>query len=630
METPNRSRRFGTHLVREIALRIDEVDDQFELLDTIDRIIVSDDGSQPRDKTVREAIPEILRKSMDCLRAKRANAFVVINDHPPRVFPGQEDWRLPPAGLDGKLNEFTYFAHDNGSTFVVPFRVELSSKGDRRNYLTVSFAYWAPFDYNFRSDEARRFADALAQQCTIMLKHWVASDLERARRNIVNKYFATRLNEEKRWHALAENFLAFMPTWEPAGIDQFPKVQILTYEGDESSIILRNMDQPDGGTRTFVDEKILLVSQTICGLLVEAHCRGEQLDFLYVDPTEETYRGRYSAYLLDEMPKSELVIPIYDDNQLLGMVNLEHKDAGAFSPVHIAMLRKGAAEIAPMVAALLHEEVQERRQTRQHLYVLHRILEKLARTYRHKIGQHVQIAKLAVDGLADLADSLTGSDKKFFDRLTKAVGDFFTASDAFVKHLPDYVNFGRVAIFEEAQRVFNEFDPNDMEAMDGIAMTFACDIDEKTEVYASALVREHIYNLLKNSLDEVRRRRNSNEIETGFVSMRLCRKSRSDRFHKSDSIDLIVVEISDNGGGLTKENEKKFGTFGWSSKDEGFGSGFGVASAIEFLNTIGGEFSFKNDHPDGLSVQAAMEVFTPEIHDQRAKKANEAFRHNKS
>jgi signal transduction histidine kinase len=59
--------------------------------------------------------------------------------------------------------------------------------------------------------------------------------------------------------------------------------------------------------------------------------------------------------------------------------------------------------------------------------------------------------------------------------------------------------------------------------------------------------------------------------------------------------DSICVRISDNGKGITAENLKKIFSFGFSTKDDGYG--FGLHSCAIFMSEMGGKISADSNGP---------------------------------
>jgi signal transduction histidine kinase len=612
---PIAHRRIRHDIVRDLGQKIDEINWQFDLLDTIDKIIILEGETQTRREVVERAIPIILEKSMDCLHAEEANIFAIVSGQDPIPFPGTS-FHPSNAFMEKlvKIETIDIYYEDNFYYFCLPISTGLKS-------LNLLLIYKSANDYVFKS--SYDFSISFVRQCEIMFRHWITTDLKLAGDGIVQSFFNKRLEQGECWISLADKFSSFLPSWMPLSIEPAPLVQILTSDDGPTSIVLRTNSYKSEKAGSFSNERVLLTRETICGLLVEAVHAGERPDYLYVNPSEDKYRKRYSAYLHKENPKSELIIPIYHKDSgraLIGMMNLEHPDEAIFNSVHIEMMQRGVEAITPMVVALLHEEIVERHRSIQHFYVLQHVLHKLSRTYRHKIGQHVQIARLASDALRSSVSNLPQSDRELFSRMSEAVDAFFAASDDFALNLPDYISFSAIDIVSEVRLAFNEFDPAEIFDDDRIRMTLVHDgVAPGTKVYATPLIREHIYNLLKNSMDAVRDRLSKGHIDSGEIKVSIVHKPRRDLNNKRDAIDLVAVEIADNGGGLSPDIRDSFGEHGHSTKLTRGGSGYGVAAAVDYLTAISGEFSFVDHHPHGLTIEAAMELYTPEIHINRAR-----------
>jgi signal transduction histidine kinase len=603
----------GDRFVRELATRFNEINDQFGLLNWIDREIVQSGQS------IEQTIADILKRSKDVFHAKAASAYVVMSG---KVLPfPQKDSCVPPMEADDAfLRQLSIctkpdvIPDDRRSVARLVLPVAISSIPSLRLMLAYEAPWYGANSSPFHDDDLKSFAEMACDQVAILLSKKIDAERHRIRDDAEGAYFAgvTRndaFSLEQRWFDLTRNFRNFLPNWAPLRIEPEPQIQILTYDGKRQTLLLRSGtdDKEPRLART------LYVKDTICGILIEKEERDKSVEQppLYVDPTtdDKEVRARYKAYLLDtDIPRSELVVPIRwsaagEPKKTIALVNLEHSQPSVFSDTHIEIIAKAGELISPYVAALIHEEAQQRERDIAHIYMLHGILAKMATTYRHKIGQGITAATLSVEALESLGARLTGEEKKFFDRLDKSVRSFAELSSSFVSDLPNYVLFSEIALLPLVEAALNEFDPTGMKRAEDITMTLsvADDLDpgKDLQVFGSPLIREHVYNILYNSVYAVREHLSKRAIDQGSIAVSIYQREQLDKKGDPDAFPLVVVQIEDNGGGLSPEAQRKYGTFGHTIGKAG-GTGYGVAAAREYLITIGGLFEWEHfDVEDG-------------------------------
>jgi signal transduction histidine kinase len=628
----------GDRFVRELATRFSEINDQFGLLNWIDREIVQSGQS------IEQTIADILQRSRGVFRARAASAYVAMSGV---VLPfPQIDASTPAIETDeaflktlSACTELDVVTDDGRSVARLVLPVLISSIPSLR----LMFAYEAPWygakSSPFHDDDLKSFAAMVRDQTAILLSKKIDAERHKVRDDAEAAYFAgvTRndaFSLEQRWFDLTRNFRNFLPTWVPLRIDPEPQIQILTYDGKGQTLLLRSGTDEEAPRLA----RSLYIGETISGMVIENEQRdGKVGQPLYVDPTDETdenLRRRYKAYLLNtNTPRSELIVPIrwgaVDElTKTIALVNLEHSQPGVFSDTHIEIIAKAGELIAPYIAALMQEEIQQRERDIAHIYMLHGILAKMATTYRHKIGQGITAATLSIEALERLGISLSGDEKKFFDRLDKSVRSFAELSSSFVSDLPNYVRFTETSLLPLVEAALNEFDPAGMKQAEDITMRLSVLDDlnrgKDFQVFGSPLIREHIYNILHNSVYAVREHLKKGAIDQGLITVSIYRQEQKDKKGVSDAFPLVVVEIEDNGGGLSKEAARKYGTFGHTIGKAG-GTGYGVAAAREYLITIGGLFYWEHFEFDdgthktlGLRQKLCFPSYVDRVHREMA------------
>jgi signal transduction histidine kinase len=616
----------GDRLIREMVCRFDEITDRFDILSRIDQAILS------QDLAMEDALFDILRRSKEHFRVKSATLFFITGT---RVQPLSEaDMRAAPVDREILRDECLISCEQvqllqndqyTVDTLLIPVTV------GKVPSLRIIFAYQATWYggeiSRLREPDVDDFAKILSRQCSILASKIMEVHLQNAREKIIEAFFGSREDPEQCWWNLTKSFGDFLPKWGPLKLYPEPRIQVLTYDGVGDYILLRASGD-DGRTTA----KALLIERTICGMLIERQRQELSSHPLYVDPTEERFKDRFRAYLADETPRSELVVPIIgcwprpnqNENGTIGMVNIEHPDADVFTETHFEILKIAASFAAPFVMSMLNEEEVQRHRDISMIYMLHRILHKMAKTYRHKVGQHLATITLSIEALDELDLQLDNEQKVFFDRLRRTVSSFAVLTRDFTAGLPNYVRFERLDLLPILNRAIEEFAPSEMKKAEDIDMDCRIDIDVdgSLDVFASELVGEHLYNLLHNSVDAVRERLKTKEIVEGHVSIRVWLKQQQDRRNTTDSYPFIVVSIEDNGGGMTSEIEEHIYEHGNSSKKDKDGHGFGIPAANEYMTAIGGLLHYENKPREGMRWDVCIPRFMEEVHVPMSDKLN--------
>ena len=611
---PGERMRFGDRLLRDMDARFGEIGRRFDLLAWVDRAIIHENLS------IETAISEILKRSTTIFGAKAASAFAIIENiiHP---FPQPDQFSA--ITLEASLSAQIVACkkvHEHGACNEELIWLLLPIFIERIPSLKIVFVYESP-SYGdktsfFHDPNLHEFTKMLVDQCHIVISKRIGIDLESARTGIMDTFFREKLENEHCWLELARQFADFLPNWTPLKIEPKPQVQFLTYDGNKETIVLR------AGTNQTLPQpaKALLVEETICGIVIQNEIEKKVVgEHLYVDPIDVEYRNRFRSYLQAGVPRSELVIPIRwvgpdGARQTIGLVNLEHGKEAVFSKCHIEMLRIGAEFVAPFVVALLQAEQDQRTRHTSHLYMMHNILTKMARTYRHKVGQYIAAATLSLEALEGVGPRLDDEEKKFFDRLQRSVSSFAELSKNFLIGLPNYVQFGPTLLLPLIETAVGECNPEEMKRAQDIELKLMVEAPPDLQVFGSPLLAEHVYNLLINSIDSVRERLRRGEITKGMISVTMKVVPQTDRHKKEGSFPLVMLDIEDNGGGLSLEAEANWGRPRYTTKEGRGGSGFGVPSAIEYLTALGGKLEHKNGHPHKLNVLLYLPTYVQEIH----------------
>lgn len=508
--------------------------------------------------------------------------------------------------------------------FILPKNVQKGNAIIVRNQQNTSVSLLVPIQFHsdiliiillqdeFISDESSflnsdiiPFVEDVAKRISILINYKESKRVTKIKDDLITAYFEHQLTKKLTangfWGKLTEFISLFLPDWSPLKVEPSPLVQILTYNEGDRYMTLRP-------TKDSYNSIPLKVDSVICGLLIE-----QQKDFLLVNPSKE-YTNRYKAYLFGKnIPNSELVIAVRYENQIIALFNLEHRTENIFSQYHISLLKNVADILAPFIKALLLQEDMQKSKEKSLIYIMTDLLKRMVSVYRHKIYQLFPRSLLIIE---NLEETITRK-KEVLSQLTslkKLINEFQFRTETFLKDLPDYVNYGGIIISQQISDAINEFDPDALRTKDKIIIKFKPH-DNNQKVYASSLLREHIYNLLKNSLDAIQDSLAKNRIKEGYINIKTYKEKVEDAYKRETSPPRIYVQIIDNGGGVPANIYSNIGKLGFTTKVGGKGgTGLGLYAATEYMRSVDGDLETKNETGKGFSVIFYLQEYDPDIH----------------
>lgn len=457
------------------------------------------------------------------------------------------------------------------------------------------------------------YCRGIADQLTVLVKNRMDGHIEAVKQRLILAFFEHQLRPTACWAAIADMVPKFLPDWRPLALPSAPRVQLLTLpfgpdreKGGKGAIryLILSADDQERSFQT----RPLRVDQTVTGLLIEMNDR-ERTDELSVNPRD--YLDRYQSYLFEEIPQSELVLTIRHKGEIRGLLNLEHPFKDAFISLHVRILADAARFLGPFVDALVARNERQRSKEFALLHVQSNLLKRMASTFRHKVGQSIMEGRFALEKIERVVD---GTALPAIGHLRQAINDFYDRSNSFLDDLPEFIFPKKIDVFRIVDDAKKEF--HFAEMAQGIRMELLDKGEGHHIVWASRLLREHFYNLLKNSVDAVRTRLLANQITEGIITITISKKPMIDLRDRETSAPLILIKIEDNGGGVDPQYEDRIFDFGYTTKKDSGGSGFGISAAREYAQNFNGDLYIeKNDFGVGLSLVVALQEYTPNYHE---------------
>lgn len=424
-----------------------------------------------------------------------------------------------------------------------------------------------------------------------------------------NELFTKELDISESLNSIVRNIILALPNSGPFQIIPHPEVQIIFYEqGDDYLTIKATSGNELINTR-------ILVSQSISGLLVE----DRNLPFFLCDPTDFT--GRYRSYLgKDETGvqrkqiRTELVLPLKHEDELIGVINLESELLGAFKVTHIESLQRLTSKLSPIINALQSRIQKMQVQDRASVYALNRFLNRFAATYNHKIVTPINNVRLNMETLGNRVDKESGLNEPLKKYLLEKVKTCIEAVDLiddyhekFSKDLPGYLVYSKYRINELVEGAIRDLRPEALKSKHNIEIEFNPVGDY--EVFCSLFLREHIFNILNNSAYAILERKKLEPNYAGRISIKTFLKVDEQQRTLNQR---CIIKVRDNGVGLEASKLVNIPSPNFSTKKSG--TGFGLFSAYQYLKGIGGTLEVASEHNQFFEVKMIMDLYVEAIH----------------
>ncbi len=456
--------------------------------------------------------------------------------------------------------------------------------------------------------EIHEFLDILRRQLEIAVQFRSQQrDLVQLSR-IQNELFTRELDISESLDSLIKNIIFALPDIGPLKVDPMPEIQILFYrEKDDYLTIRATSGNEPVNTR-------LSVSDSISGLLVEM----PQLPFFLCDPRNES--GRYRSYLGRDVTgarrkeiRTELVVSLRHEGKIIGVINLESELEDAFKIPHVRAMEHLAVKVSPIINALQKRMEKTKLQGRANVYAMKKFLDRFANAYNHKMDTPIQSASLKLERIREVIakdGSLNEPNKNFIteklQNCAEAVDQIERYHHEFSASLPQYLTFGRYSINALIKSAIKDLRPKKLKDKDNIEVLF--DPKADYEIFCSLFLREHIYNLLNNSVYAIRERKGREKNHKGKIQVET---SVAIDQEERDLNSRCLIKIRDNGIGLDSNNlcilPNPFST-------KPSGTGFGVSAAFQYLRGLGGGLTVASEQGKFFEATLYLDLYSEELH----------------
>lgn len=461
----------------------------------------------------------------------------------------------------------------------------------------------------FENEDVQEFFQIVRGQLEIAIQVRSQFDEILQLSRLQNELFTKELDISDSLNSIVKNIILSLPSSGPFQIIPHPEVQILFYqEGEEYLSIKATSGKELINTR-------LLVSQSISGLLVE----DRNLPFFLCDPTAfptryRSYLGKDETGIQQKQIRTELVLPLRYENNLIGVLNLESEIPNAFKVIHIESLQRLASKVSPIINALQSRILKMQVQDRASVYALNRFLNRFAATYNHKIVTPINNVRLNLETLGkkinkegELKEALKIYLLEKVKTCIDAVDLIDDYHEKFSKDLPGYLVYSKFHINELIEGAVQDLRPDTLKTKYNIEVEFKP--GGNYEVFCSLFLREHIFNILNNSAYAILERRKVEAQHNGrilietFLNVDEQQRALNQR---------CIIKVLDNGIGLEKNKLANIPTPNFSTKISG--TGFGLFSAYQYLKGIGGTLEVDSERNQFFEVKMIMDLYVEGIH----------------
>lgn len=593
--------------LQEFFKRFEVIQQRSELIRALDRAILNITWS-PREVLallVEQCCKHTASQHAQVVVLRRNRLVVEASTEPARV-----DTELPFESLCGKAiregvnqncpnvsalppRSYVRFHKSTKSELAILIKPERASRV--LGVLNLERSRPLPFD-----EETVAFAELLAGQAAIAIEQarvWKSVDM-------VQSISATLLaGEMTLWEAFNEILHTVLEALN------FEHGQILRRDGSEL-LIIASSRQGDLGLRIGPEN-------SVCGRYLIAEQGRENLRI--PDIAASDYAASYLALLRGEgaMPmRSELIVPLIRENRLIGALNLESPQVGAFSEIDEKLLSVVAELMGHAMFATFGRtsRVHRSRIEAANLAMTH--LGQAAQDFLHRFGSDVGYVRGHLKHLRKTVVNKT-TDRKAAAEAETRIQDLVATLDKASAVLGEFANnfnpdgpkfqVQRMDLAEVAQRAVDKFvkaHPNEsIEVVFRSHLPFETNSDGepvtgKSLCELSYQVYDVLENLLSNARDAIRDRQrlDADESYRGLIEVIL------------DLPDPLYprLQVIDNGIGIPEEIQKKIFDFGFSTKGR-TGGGIGLWFCEYYVALRGGHIRCRS----ALGRETVFEIQFP-------------------
>jgi signal transduction histidine kinase len=460
----------------------------------------------------------------------------------------------------------------------------------------------------FYDQTVQSFAQAAIAQLALGIRF----RLENRRLEWVNKltdeFFKLDLEPSRCFKLLAQKVPDFLPSFGPFRMKTVPEVQILIAKKKKQYLTIVGTTEQETGTK-------IKVSESVVGLLLQE----PHPPYILGNPrTDPVLKKLYKAYLGKEEGKkinAELAVPIESDGERIAVVNLESEWANAFTQIHIDAVQDLCNILAPIVTALHTSVVKMETRQEAVLDAQRSYWDSVGALLSHNTNGPLVSIRLSVDNAMkavppDQAEKVGQILSSVYDSVAAVAQEI----DRFCMDLCTLTVYGRYSVRDLIKKALGKLtrrlasDPYRVEAQ--------LSQGEDFEIFCSPALELHLYNMLDNSLQSVRKRMAKEPGHQGRISVTVEPGPMPAEDQEIELNRTCRVVIEDNGIGCPEETlDRLFRQPVESSRTGEEGMGHALYAAGNYLQTMGGSAYPESEVGKWFRVTLTLPIFDPRIHD---------------
>ncbi len=462
----------------------------------------------------------------------------------------------------------------------------------------------------FQDQALREFVSTVALQLSNAVQfctEWHRRDIAT---RLLNAFFDKMLKPSQCLAELARQVPFFLPSFGPRRLEPQPDIQILFYDEGDAYLTIR---ASTGGEPDITRVK---VRESVCGYLVEYR---PPLPFYLCDPETEPRYKWYLGRKDERRMRSELAVAVEHEGRVIAIVNFESEHINAFSIAHVVGALRASEILSPWIAAIKDRVEMARMKEEALSVVMDDYIRSFSRLLDHNMGNAATGLVLRLEEVSDVWGATSSGLKeaivaarataaRFPDLLKEFLQDTLGASQPMAFRANGLVR-GAIEVFSDLQDInVKKF---------GIEITF--EPGEECDVYCSKIFRQHLYNVLNNSLFWIGKRLAEQPLPPGRIVVKTSRVEQAGEQQEQELNARCQITVRDNGVGASPSTLEKLLTAEpqFSARREEGGSGYGLWALRQYLNSIGGWVDFRSEQGKFFEVQILVDIFNPAVHQLR-------------
>lgn len=480
---------------------------------------------------------------------------------------------------------------------------------DDENFAILILESQSPVE-SFTDKSTSEFIITVSKQLSNALSYRLRITKEKYLNDLTKSFFKEHLSPSTCYENLAKSVCDFLPSYGPLKIDPAPQIQILTYDKNDDYLTIK--------ATTGLEQDITRVSvkNSVCGLLVAEDSKPvkKRKRFILGDPAE--FGNIYKSYLgkaAGQIILTELALPIYHEEELIGVLNLESQLSNAFQKPHIDSMLELCSNFGPIIHALKERTESNILQQRALSSSLDNYFGYVGRLLRHGTAT----PNATIIGQLVLIQEKIGKKEPWLEKhleiIKRNLDENKRFVDEFRKRIVGFSSYGKYSI---SKIISGAISPFNLEEIKKQNITIEIKKGADPDVYCSPLLDQHLYNLINNSKYAIEKRYKTGDNRPGRIVISVKDGPKPEKGQEEIYNIRYEISIWDNGIGISQEELTQVRKFlpGYTTKRAEGGSGLGLYAAQKYMVSLGGWIEVDSKENEYFVVSFLLDKFNPSIH----------------